>query len=129
MDKRVFACFGGFTPRKGSLAEEIDENIRLALLNDGRSRNISREKVLAARVQITFPIGHPVRVDSYSAINPSSEGMFMESASAGVAFVPGEAKTANWAFREGMRRLGEKNPQRVNVYRFRAEAIKTKEYP
>ncbi len=123
--KRVFACFGGFTPRKGSLADEIAENIRLALINDGRSRNISHEKVLTAGVQITFPIGQPVRVDSYSFIDPANEGMFMETASAGVAFVPGEAKTASWAFREGMRRLGEKDPQHVTVYGFKAEHIKT----
>lgn len=125
IDKRVFACFGGFTPRKASLADEIAENIRLALTNDSRSRNISHEQVFAAGVQITFPIGQPVRVASYSVINPASEGMFIESASAGVAFVPGEAKTASWAFREGMRRLGEKNPQHVTVYRFKAEYIKT----
>ncbi len=123
--KRVFACFGGFTPRKASLADEIAENIRLALINDSRSRSINREKVLKAGVQITFPIGQPVRVDNYNAIDPVGEGMFIESAGAGVAFVPGEAKTANWAFREGLRRLGEKDPQRVTVYSFRAEYIKT----
>lgn len=123
--KRVFACFGGFTPRKASLADEIAENIRLALTNDSRSRNISHEQVLAAGVQITFPIGQPERVASYSVINPTSEGMFIESASAGVVFVPGEAKTASWAFREGMRRLGEKDQQHVTVYRFKAEYIKT----
>ena len=124
-NKRVFACFGGFTPRKANLGDEIAENIRLALINDSRSRNISRAQVIAAGVQITFPIGQPVRVTSYSVIDPASEGMFIESTSAGVAFVPGEAKTASWAFREGMRRLAEKDPLHVNVYRFKAEYIKT----
>jgi AMMECR1 domain-containing protein len=124
--RHVFACFGGFIPRKGTLAEEIVENIRLAVINDSRSRNISREKILNAGVQITFPNSQPEKVVSYSSINPAIEGMFIESAAAGVVFVPGEAKTASWAFREGLRRLGEKRPQSVTVYRFRAEAISTR---
>ncbi len=125
--KRVFACFGGFTPRKGTLAEEIDENIRLALKNDGRSRRINRNNVLNAGLQLTFPTGQPERVNSYSEIDPLSEGMFIEENGNGVAFVPGEAKTAAWAFREGLRRLGAQNPQNSAVYRFRATAISTRQ--
>ncbi len=121
--KKVFACFGGFSPRRPNLAEEIAENVRLALKNDARSRAVSRETALSAGVQITFPIGQPELVDDYRSIDPLREGMFVESGDNGVAFVPGEARTANWAFREALRRLGVKDPAAVRIYRFKAEEI------
>jgi AMMECR1 domain-containing protein len=124
--KRVFACFGGFSPRRANLAEEISENVRLALKNDARSRAVSYETALSAGVQITFPIGQPERVDDYRSIDPLREGMFVESGDNGVAFVPGEARTASWAFREALRRLGVKDPAAVQVGRFRAEEISTR---
>jgi len=124
--KRVFACFGGFSPRRANLAEEIAENVRLALKNDARSRTVSRETALSAGVQITFPIGQPERVNDYRSIDPLREGMFVESGDNGVAFVPGEARTASWAFREALRRLGVKDPAAVRVYRFKAEEISTR---
>jgi hypothetical protein len=124
--KRVFACFGGFTPRRTTLAEEINENVRLALKNDGRARSISAETVARAGLQITFPLGQPERVNTYQNINPAIEGMFVEGNGNGVAFVPGEARTAHWAFREALRRLGEVNSTAVTVYRFKAEAISTR---
>jgi hypothetical protein len=124
--KRVFACFGGFTPRRATLAEEIEENVRLALKNDGRSRTVKRDAAFRAGVQITFPLGQPERVTSYQNIDPAREGMFVEGTSGGVAFVPGEARTASWAFREALRRLGEHDASAVTVYRFKAEAVSTR---
>ncbi len=123
---KVFACFGGFTPRRATLAEEIEDNIRLALKNDARSRSANRETAARAGVQITFPLGQPERVSSYQSIDPAHEGMFVEGSNGGVAFVPGEARTANWAFREALRRLGESDSSAVTIYRFRAEAISTR---
>lgn len=124
--RRVFACFGGFTPRRATLAEEITDNIRLALKNDGRSRAANVETASKAGVQITFPLGQPERVPSYESINPAREGMFVEGVNGGVAFVPGEARTASWAFREALRRLGESNSGAVTVYRFKAESISSR---
>ncbi len=124
--KRVFACFGGFTPRKADLADEIAANVTMALKNDRRSRGITADQIAKAGVQITFPVGQPQKVSNYSVIDPQSEGMFVEGQNGGVAFVPGEAKTANWAFRQALRRLGEQDASRVTVYRFRAEAISTR---
>ena len=124
--KRVFACFGGFTPRRSNLAEEINENIRLALKNDARSRTANMETAANAGIQITFPVGQPERVERYQQIDPAREGMFVEGANGGVAFVPGEARTASWAFREALRRLGEHDPGAVALYRFRAAALSTR---
>lgn len=123
---RVVACFGGFTPRKATLAEEIHENIRLALKNDPRSRTLNRETALATGIQITFPLAQPERVSDYSAIDPLREGMLVESSENGVAFVPGEARTAGWAFRQALARLGKSDPSSVRLYRFRAVAISTR---
>lgn len=124
--KRVFACFGGFTPRRATLAEEINENARLALKNDSRARSATAGNVARAGLQITFPTGQPERVERYQEINPVTEGMFVEGNGNGVAFVPGEARTAQWAFREALRRLGERNSSAVAIYRFKADAISTR---
>lgn len=123
---RVFACFGGFTPRKADLTEEIAANVAMALKNDRRSRGITADQISKAGVQITFPVGQPQKVGDYSVIDPLREGMFVEGQHGGVAFVPGEARTANWAFRQALRRLGEQDASRVTVYRFRAEAISSR---
>ena len=123
---RVFACFGGFTPRRKNLADEIGENVRLALINDLRARNVSQAMASAAGVQITFP-EQPEQVGSYREIAPDRQGMFVEGANGGVAFVPGEARTASWAFREALRRLGEHDPTAVAVYRFKATAVSTRQ--
>jgi len=123
--RKVFACFGGFTPRRASLAEEIAENVRLALANDVRSRGLSRVTALSAGIQITFPTGQPEPVNDYSRIDPLREGMFVETGENGVAFVPGEARTAGWAFREALRRLGAAKQDEVRVYRFAATAVAT----
>jgi hypothetical protein len=123
---RVFACFGGFTPRRANLADEIGENVRLALINDLRARNVSLAMASAAGVQITFP-EQPELVGSYREIDPARQGMFVEGANSGVAIVPGEARTASWAFHEALRRLGERDPSAVMVYRFRATAVSTRQ--
>ncbi len=123
--KRVIACFGGFYPREGNIAHEIDENVGMALRLDPRARSIDRKTALAADVQVTFP-GEPETVKSYLRVNPLHEGLLVENDHNGVVIVPGEAKTASWAFREAMRRLGEKDPARVRLSRFRAFAVSSR---
>ncbi len=76
--KRVIACFGGFYPRTGNIAEEIGENVRMALLLDTRARSIDRRTALASDVQITFP-GEPRPVKSYAEVNPCREGLLVEN--------------------------------------------------
>lgn len=122
--RRVFACFGGFFPRRATLGEEISENVRLALKNDARSRTIRPETARRSGVQITFP-GQPERTADYRSIDPAHEGLFVESGDRGVAFVPGEARTAAWAFREALRRLGGADAAAVQVYRFQATSLTT----
>lgn len=121
--RRVVACFGGFQPRTVSLAEEIEENIRLAFRYDPRAAAIDRRTALAARVQLTFPDA-PEPVSAPELINPAREGLFVENNRRGVAIVPGEAKTAAWGYRSAMERLGERDPLRVCLYRFRAVVVR-----
>jgi hypothetical protein len=123
--KRVIACFGGFYPRAPDIAGEIDGNIRMALLTDPRAHSIDRKIALGADVQITFP-GEPEPVSSYAEVDPLTEGMLVENERNGVAIVPGEAKTSSWAFREAMKRLGERNAASVRVFKFRALAVSSK---
>lgn len=125
--KRVVACFGGFSPRRPHLAEEIDENVRLALKNDVRARSLSLATARNAGVQITFPLGPPERAANYQTIDPLHGGIFVEGSQNGVAFVPGEARTAAWAVREALRRLGESSQAKVAIYRFKAVALSTRQ--
>lgn len=121
---RVIACAGGFHPRTPDLGREIGANVRQALHLDARARRIDRRTALAARVLITFP-GEPRPVAAHDAVNPNRQGLFVENDRTGVAIVPGEAKTASWAFREAMRRLGEKNAGNVRMFAFDAWGFTT----
>lgn len=122
---RVFACFGGFTPRTGSLASEIRENIRLALKNDPRASNIRPETATDCRVQITLP-GQPQKIHDLLGLDPSREGLFVEASDGrGVAIVPGEAKTARFALRSALSRLGLTSATPgLRLYRFSAIIIR-----
>jgi hypothetical protein len=122
--KRVIACSGGFVPRTSDLGREIEANVRQALHLDPRALRIDRKTALAARVLITFP-GEPRPVASYHDVDPAREGLFVENDRFGVAIVPGEAKTASWAFREALRRLGEKDPSQVRLFAFDAWGVRT----
>jgi hypothetical protein len=123
--RRVIACYGGFYPRKLNLAEEIEDTIRLALLHDARARSIDRKTALKADLQITFP-GEPHAVTTYADIDPLREGLLVENDQNGITIVPGEAKTAAWAFREAMQRLGEKDSAHVRLFKFQAYTISSR---
>jgi len=120
--KRVIACAGGFVPRTPDLGREIGANVGQALLMDPRSNRIDRKTARAARVLITFP-ATPRPVASPDAVDPTREGLFVENDRFGVAIVPGEARTSSWAFREALRRLGERDPAAVRLFAFDAWGI------
>lgn len=122
--KRVIACSGGFLPRTPDLGREIEANVRQALHLDPRALRIDRKTAREARVLITFP-AEPRPVASYHAVDPAREGLFVENDRFGVAIVPGEAKTASWAFREALRRLGEKDAESVRIFAFDAWGVKS----
>jgi hypothetical protein len=115
--KRVIACSGGFRPRTADLGKEVEANVRQALHMDPRAEHIDRATAAEARVLITFP-GEPRLIASPELVDPVREGLFVENDQSGVAIVPGEAKTASWAYREALRRLGESDPARVRLYVF-----------
>ena len=124
--RSVIACSGGFRPRTADLGREIDANVRQALHMDPRAGRITRGAAMAAQVLITFP-GELRPVASPEMIDPVREGLFVENDRSGVAIVPGEAKTAAWAYREALRRLGEHDPSRVRLYVFDSWVISGKE--
>jgi AMMECR1 domain-containing protein len=123
--RRVIACFGSFHPRTANLGEEIAENVAGALRNDPRAGRIGRDEVLKAGVQITFP-GQLQEIDDYRLVDPAREGLFAEYGEKGVAIVPGEAKTASWAYREARRRLGMPPVEDIRLHKFQAEFISTR---
>jgi AMMECR1 domain-containing protein len=122
---RVIACFGGFQPRTPHLVAEIGANIDGALRSDPRARRITRQEAESAGVQITFP-AEPVPIGDYRQVDPAREGLFVESGERGVAIVPGEAKTASWAYRSALRRLGGSTPESRRLYKFAARFMSTR---
>jgi len=126
-NRSVMACFGSFTPRKATLSEEMYENIRLALKNDPRAVGLTPESANSTEIQITFP-ELPQPISDWRTINPLKEGLFVEAADGrGVAIVPGEARTARYAWGSALKRLGlnEQTPG-IRLYRFQAEVISTR---
>ena len=122
----MIACSGGFRPRTADLGREVEANVRQALQMDPRAGRIDRATAMEAHVLITFP-GEPRPVASPEMIDPAREGLFVENDRSGVAIVPGEAKTASWAYREALRRLGENDPAKVRLYVFDSWVISGKE--
>lgn len=125
--RKVVACFGSFQPRTTTLADEIAENIDLALRHDPRAAKLNRHLARQADVQITFP-DQPEPISSYRQVDPAREGLFVENDRQGVAIVPGEAKTSAWAYRSAMQRLGESDASGVRIYRFSASAISSRSF-
>ncbi len=124
-NRSVIACFGSFTPRRETLGEEIIDNIRLAIRNDPRASIITTQLANIADIQITFP-QKPQRIKDWQSLNPLKEGLLVEAADGrGVAIVPGEARTAGYAWRSAIKRLNINpgNPG-IRTFRFQAEVIR-----
>lgn len=128
--RQVVACFGSFTPRHADLAAEISNNIRLALKNDRRAANLSGEQARRCDLQITFA-APPEPISDWRLVDPLREGLFVErNDGRGVAIVPGEARTARYAWLSALKRLGatEASPG-LRLYRFKAHSISTRGRP
>ena len=124
--RQVMACFGSFTPRHATLLDEISDNIRLALKNDRRASRLTPELARSASIQITFP-GQPQPISNWRLVDPQHEGLLVEAPDGrGVAIVPGEARTAQYAWRSALHRLGlTERSSGVRLYRFKAEWIRS----
>ena len=124
--RQVMACFGSFTPRHAALHEEISDNIRLALKNDPRAARLTPELAKVAEIQITFP-QPPQPISDWRTVDPLHEGLLVEGTDGrGVAIVPGEARTAHYAWRSALQRLGlNERSTGVRLYRFTADWIRS----
>lgn len=125
--RQVMACFGSFTPRHATLHEELNDNIRLALKNDPRSARLTLNLARSADIQITFPQS-PQPINNWRQVDPQREGLLVEGPDGrGVAIVPGEARTANYAWRSALQRLGlNEQSSGLRLYRFKAECIRSR---
>lgn len=125
--RQVMACFGSFTPRHATLFDEISDNIRLALKNDSRATRLTPELARSASIQITFP-GQPQPISDWRLVDPQREGLLVEASDGrGVAIVPGEARTTQYAWRSALQRLGlHERSNGVRLYRFKAEYIRSR---
>ena len=97
------ACVGNATPT-GTLAETVELLAIRSLEADRRHPPLRHDELPSLRILISFagdgePVSDPMVVD------PAREGLLVSSPRGNVAFLPGEARTVQWALREA-RRIG-----------------------
>lgn len=100
--KTTRACVGSPTPPRGSLAESVRTLARLALTADPRRPPVRRDELPELRIVISFTNAGR-RVASPYEVDPGREGLLVGSARGHVAYLPGEARTVQWALREARR--------------------------
>lgn len=96
------ACVGADTPPAGSLAESLRLlGARLAT-HDRRRPPVLAGELDTLRLVVAFA-GDPVPVAEPMSVDPVREGLKIETDRGAIAFLPGEARTVQWAVREARR--------------------------
>jgi AMMECR1 domain-containing protein len=98
------ACVGSPTPPRGTLAASVRSIAALAMTADPRRPPVRRDELADARIVISFTSAGD-RVASPFEIDPGRDGLLIGGARGSIAFLPGEARTVQWALREA-RRVG-----------------------
>lgn len=112
------ACVGSATPPRGSLVESVRSLAALAMSADPRRPPVRREELRDLRIVISFAREGAAVANPYD-VDPGREGLLVAGAKGAVAFLPGEARTVQWALREARRAGvvtgGEARYQRLEV--------------
>ncbi len=120
-EKGTRACVGSVSPYRGGLAETVRELAREALQTDRRRPPIRREELSRLRVVIAFA-GETESVEDPMEVSPGREGLLIASGESSIAFLPGEARTVDWALREA-RRVGVLQGPRDQARYFRFPVV------
>lgn len=97
------ACVGSDAPL-GSLAETVRALARRVMDSDRRRAPVRAEELDSLSVRVAFA-GDGESVADPFTLDPSREGLRIETERGAVAFLPGEARTVRWALAEA-RRIG-----------------------
>lgn len=115
------ACVGHEPPRGADVAEAVRALAAQMRLGDRRRAPVRADELPRLRLVIGFasaaePIADPMQID------PGREGLLIESERGRVAFLPGEARTVDWALREA-RRIGVLSGSRGAARYFRFSVV------
>ncbi len=98
------ACVGADAPPAGSLAESLRLLGEQLASHDRRRPPVLAGELDTLRLVVAFA-GDPVPVAEPMSVDPVREGLKIETDRGAIAFLPGEARTVQWALREA-RRVG-----------------------
>lgn len=119
------ACVGAPAPLRGTLSETVRALAREALRADRRHPPVRAAELPGLRLVLSF-VTEGERVASPYAIDPGRQGLLIATARGSIAFLPGEARTIQWALREARRAGVIAGPGADAVYR-RLESVTVSE--
>lgn len=98
----IRACVGSDTPLDASLGGSVWKLAARALTADRRRAPVRGDELDSLRIVLAFAGDDTPVADPY-AVHPLREGLKLETARGGIAFLPGEARTIAWALAEARR--------------------------
>jgi AMMECR1 domain-containing protein len=115
------SCVGEEPPHGADVAEAVRALAVQALVGDRRRAPVRRTELAELRIVLGFagpgvPIADPMQVD------PGRQGLRIATERGSVAFLPGEARTVDWALREA-RRIGVLSGPRSAARYFRFSVV------
>lgn len=109
-----------FTDR--TFAENLIDFSIIAASKDSRYRPVDINELENIRIQITIP-GQIIEIPSISSLNPDKEGLIVEKQGRWGIVLPGEAKTAQYALKMGLKNAGLINSEGVRLLKFYAQVF------
>jgi len=119
----VRGCMGNLKPKRGSLAQEILTNLRLAFFQDPRHRSIREDEISGMEIYLTA-VGDPVLIRDFSAINPARDAVLVRHGNKEGVVLPGEAKTLSYLLAFAKAKAGIKKGEPFQVYRIPTQTMK-----
>src|SRR5262245_56803433 len=121
--EEVRGCVGNLAPRKSSLAEEIDSNLKLAFFKDPRHRPVLREEVGSGMEIFITTAGQPVPVDRFEEISPIRDGILVRQGQKEAVVLPGEAKTLRYLRAFALAKAGIKRGEPFQIFRLKTATV------
>ncbi|MCM8764091.1 MAG: AMMECR1 family protein [Candidatus Omnitrophica bacterium] len=114
-------CAGTFFTEK-SLAENLVDFSVVAATQDFRYRVVDKQELKEIKIQITIP-EQSCEIRCISFYNPETEGLIVEKDGRQGIVLPGEAKTAEYALKIGLKNAGIEADRDVRLLKFKAQVF------
>ncbi len=111
-------CRGTLEPTQANLAAEIIASAVAAATEDRRFAPLSADELNRVEYFVSI-VGRLEPIRGPEKLRPGIYGLAMRGPAGTAILLPGEARTADWQWREGRRRAGLKGRRRGTAWRFR----------